>query len=309
LQKYRPNTAMSEEAFLGKFPDEEAAMAYLENERWHGQIECPRCGSKRIGKFTKGWHRCNDCKKPFNFKTNTIFERSKIPLKKWLYAFYKITTARKGISSMQISKELGITQKTAWFMLHRIRKAMKGGKYNGLLKGIVECDETYIGGKKHNKHWDEKFIPGRGPVGKTPVFGMVERHGRVKSMVVPDTGKSTLQGIIRQNAEQGIVICTDEWRSYIGLKNDYTHLVVKHKIGQYKNGLACTNSIESVWAVLKRGYHGIYHYMSKKHLQRYADEFDFRYNEGNVKFPTMQRVESLAAGCWNTRLTWKQLVA
>jgi len=309
---YRPNTAVSAYEFLGKFPDDKAARLYLEQKRWANGIFCPFCGSRRISKFGRdpSWHRCGDCKKPFNVKTRSVFEKSKIPLNKWLYAFYLLVTARKSISSMQISKELGITQKTAWLMLHKIRKAMKGGKDGFVLSGIVECDETYIGGKKYNKHWNaKKFIPGRGPVGKTPVFGIVERQGRVVSMVVPDTGKATLQGIIRQRVKQGATINTDEWRSYIGLNADYTHDVVKHKIGQYVNGQKYTNGIESMWAVLKRGYHGTFHFVSPKHLQRYADEFDFRHNEGNVKFPTMERIDSLTAGCWNARLTWKQLVA
>jgi transposase-like protein len=255
------------------------------------------------------WHRCNGCKKPFNVKTDTVFEKSKIPLDKWLYAFYLIVTARKGISSIQISKELGITQKSAWHMCHRIREAMSNGENDYIFKGIVECDETYVGGKKRNRHSDKNFVKGRGPVGKIPLFGMVERNGRAMSVVVSDTGKTALQGIIRNNVEQGSVVCTDEWRSYIGLGEDYTHLTVNHSAYQFKNGLASTNSIESRWALFKRTYHGTHHHMSKKHLQRYADEFDFRHNEGNVKFPTMERIDSLLGGCWGTRLTWKQLVA
>jgi transposase-like protein len=295
--------------FLKGFPDEAAAWAYLEQKRWANGIVCPRCGSRKIGKFGKdrNWHRCNDCGKPFNVKTCSIFERSKIPLHKWLFAFYLFITDRKGISSVAMSKKLGITQKSAWLLDHKIREAMKSGKY--IFSGIVECDETYIGGKKRNKHWDKKFLEGRGSVGKIPVFGMVERNGKVKSVVVNDTGKSTLQGIIRKNVKSGTTICTDEWRSYIGLNKDYTHLTVKHKEWQFKSGIASTNSIESVWAIRKRGYHGIYHYMSPKHLQRYADEFDFRHNDGNVKYQTMNRIDSLTAGCWERCLTWKRLVA
>jgi len=311
LPKYVPNVAMSEYDFFNMIPDEEAAFAYLEKQRWHGNIKCPRCGSGKIGKFGKDrkWHRCNDCHKPFNVKTGSIFEHSKIPLGKWLRAFYKIVTARKGISSMQLSKELGITQKSAWLMGHKIRKAMAASKHGYVLKGVVECDETYVGGKKRNRHSDKKAIKGRGAVGKIPVFGIVERKGRSFSVVVPDTGKATLQGIIRQAVKPGAIVCTDEWRSYIGLGDVYTHLTVNHSAFQFKNGLASTNTIESTWAVLKRAYHGIFHYMSPKHLQRYADELDFRHNEGNCRYPTMDRIGSLAAGCWGTRLTWDMLVA
>jgi len=283
----------------------------LEQSRWNGNIACPRCKSTKIGRFGKDlhWHRCNGCKKPFNVKTDTIFEKSKIPLDKWLYAFYLIVTARKGISSIQISKELGITQKSAWHICHRIREAMSNGENDYIFKGIVECDETYVGGKKRNRHSDKNFVKGRGPVGKIPLFGMVERNGRAMSVVVSDTGKIALQGIIRNNVEQGSVVCTDEWRSYIGLGEDYTHLTVNHSAYQFKNGLASTNSIESRWALFKRTYHGTHHHMSKKHLQRYADEFDFRHNGGNVKFPTMERIDSLLGGCWGNRLTWRQLVS
>jgi len=307
---YKPNTAISICEFLEKFPDEEAAFAYLEMQRWQNGIKCPRCGGYKIGSFGKNkhWHRCNGCHKPFNVKTDSIFEHSKIPLYKWLLAFYMTVTARKGISSMQLSKELGITQKSAWLMEHKIREAMGTSKYNCVLKGVVECDETYVGGRKYNKHWSDKFVPGRGSVGKTPVFGIIERGGRSMTVVVPDTSKATLQSIIRKNVEKGSVVNTDEWRSYIGLGDAYTHYSVKHKSGQYVDGIKTTNAIESLWAVLKRSFYGIYHNFSKKHTQRYADELDFRHNEGNCRYSTMERIERLTAGCWGTRLSWKELV-
>jgi transposase-like protein len=312
LPKYCPNTAISIYDFFGKFPDEKSARLHLEQNRWNGNIKCPRCGRTRIGRFGKneGWHRCNDCKKPFNVKTCSIFERSKIPLDKWLLAFYLTVTDRKGNSDVAISKKLDITQKSAWFMAQRIRAAMGSGKADFILKGIVECDEAYIGGKKRNWHRNgRQAVKGRGSVGKIPLFGMVERNGRAMTIVVPDTKKPTLQSIIRQYVEKGSIICTDEWRSYIGLGKDYTHLVVNHKRKQYVNGVASTNAIESRWAVFKRTYHGTHHCISPKHLQRYADEFDFRHNEGNAKIPMMKRIDNLIGGCWGTRLTWKQLVA
>jgi transposase-like protein len=307
---YFPNTAMSEAEFRKRFPDEESAWAHLEQKRWNGNIKCPRCGSAKIGRFGKNahWHRCNGCKKPFNAKTRSIFEHSKIPLLDWLKAFYLINVARKGVSSLQISKHLGLTHKSAWHLEHRIREAMKNCKAGYVFKGVVECDETYIGGRKRNRHSDKNVLKGRGAVGKIPVFGIVERGGRVMSVVVSDTGKSTLQGIIRSNVKQGSVVCTDEWRSYIGLGKDYTHLTVNHSAYQFKNGNACTNTIESVWAVAKRAYRGTFHYTSPKHLQRYFDEYDFRHNEGNVKIPMMCRIDSLIGGCWGARLTWKMLV-
>lgn len=311
MKQYCPNNAISVYDFFKRFPDEKSARQYLENQRWANGIFCPKCKSTKIGRHGKNlhWHRCGKCKTAFNVKTCTIFERSKIPLNKWLFAFYLIMTARKGVSSLQISKELGITQKSAWLLEHKIRKAMATKKDDYILKGIVECDETFFGGKKRNKHRDENFIPGRGTVGKKPVFGMVERNGRVKTTVVDRTNRDTLQPIVRENIQKGSTICTDEWKSYIGLQGDYEHLTVNHKRFQFKDGKASTNTIESVWAILKRGYHGTFHWMSFKHLQRYLDEFDFRYNEGNVKFSTMERVENLVSGCWGTRLTWRELVA
>ena len=307
---YRPNTAISIYEFLKRFPDEKSARLYLEQSRWNGNIECPRCKSTKIGKWGKneGWHKCNNCKKPFNVKTNSIFENSKIPLDKWFLAFYLMVTERKGISSVQISIKLGITQKSAWLMCQKAREAMGNCKNNYIFKGIVECDETYIGGKKRNRHSNKNVVKGRGSVGKIPVFGIVERQGRTMSMVVPDTTKGTLQGIIRQNVQQGTVVNTDEWKSYIGLNGDYTHLTVNHSARQYKNGTASTNTIESKWALAKRAYHGTFHHISPKHLQRYFDEIDFRHNEGNGKIPTMCRIDSLIGGCWNGRLTYRELV-
>ena len=310
-KKYKSNTAISTYDFLQKFSNEKAAIEYLENQRWRGGIKCPRCSSENTSNWSRkqGWRRCNSCRKPFNVKTSSVFEKSKIPLNKWMLAFYFIVTARKGISSMQISKQLGITQKSAWIMCQKAREAMGNCKNNYIFKGIVECDETYIGGKKRKRHSDNNIIKGRGAIGKIPVFGIVERQGRIMSMVIPDTTKDTLQGIIRQNVERGTVVNTDEWKSYIGLNGDYTHLTVNHSDYQFKNCTAFTNTIESMWAVLKRAYHGTFHYMSPKHLQRYAFEFDFRHNEGNVRYPTMDRISSLVGGCWGRRLSYAELIS
>ena len=183
-----------------------------------------------------------------------------------------------------------------------------GGEGNYIRKGIVECDETYIGGKEKNKHSRKKLKQGRGAVGKMIVFGMAERAGKVVSMVVNDTKAKTLQNIIKANVEANSVINTDESTSYIGLGTNYSHCVVNHSAKQYVDKMAYTNGIESAWALLKRGFYGTFHKFSVKHLERYVKEFDFRWNEGNCKFPTMDRVDSIAGGCWNGRLTWKELV-
>lgn len=312
-QKYRPNTSISLFEFGKLFPNPEAALSYLEQQRWQGEAFCSYCGSVNVSSLPRksGFWQCNDCRKQFSVRTGTVFQSSKIPLDKWFYALYLMVTARKGISSMQLSKELGITQKSAWFMCHRIRYAMGSSKYDDLLKGVVECDETYIGGKEKNKHIDKRLWCGGGSVGKMTVFGAVERSegGKVVSVVAEDNSMKTLQRLVRSFVEKGSIVSTDELKSYRGLgRLGYQHYAVSHKAKEYKNGIASSNTVESVWAVLKRGYCGTFHKMSGKHLQSYVDEFDFRWNGGNSRFPTMDRIDSLLNGCFAGRLPYKSLV-
>ena len=251
-----------------QYPDAESARLYFERRRWHGHVVCPHCGSdSRIsarGGKRVGYYRCGECRQEFTVRTGTIFERSHVPLHKWLYAMYLVVTSRRGISSMQLAKEIGVTQKTAWFILGRLREAC--GDDVDKLNGIVEIDETYIGGKDRNKHSDKRSGK-RGPSGKQAVLGMRERGGHSKAMPINRTDSVTIQSEIVKHVELGSTIYTDEHRSYNGLERAYERGTVNHGAGQYVGASAIhTNSIESMWTLLKRGLYGTGHHVSVKHL-------------------------------------------
>lgn len=290
------------------FPDEAAARSYLEKRRWPNGPRCPVCDSERIGQHSPGFHRCNTCGEAFTVRTGTVMERSKIPVQKWLHAMYLLVTSRKGISSMQLSKELSIRQATAWFLLQRFREAC--GKNLDKLRGIVEIDETFVGGIEANKHASKKIRQGRGTVGKAPVLAMRERGGRTIALPVGDVDTKSVHTAIHTHVRAGSELHTDEAGAYNGLGGlFFRHQTVNHSAGEYVRAGITTNSVESVFAVMKRGLHGVYHHASRKHIGRYASEFAFRLNEGNCKVPTMQRLDALIAAGVGRRITYKDLIA
>ena len=226
--------------FSEVFPNEVSAIEYIEGLRWADGITCPHCDGERTSRMKDSqYHQCKDCRKKFTVRTGTVFERSHIPLDKWLYAMYILQTARKGVSSLQLSKELGITQKATWFMFHRLREAcaIEADK----IDGVVEVDETYIGGKETNKHASKKLRAGRGTVGKQVVMGMKHRGGSVKAMPVADTTTKTLEGNVVKNVETGATVYTDEHAGYQNLNKWYQHGTVKNSVKEFLNGMAHTN--------------------------------------------------------------------
>jgi transposase-like protein len=298
-----PNTL--QEAILF-FADKETCFNFMVSMRWSDGIAiCPHCENNQTSFLsTRNIWKCKGCKKQFSVKIGTIFEDSPIGLDKWLTAMWLIANAKNGISSYEIHRAIGITQKSAWFMLHRIRLAMQNGSLDKL-SGNVEVDETYIGGLEKNKHESKKLKQGRGSVGKTAVMGLLERKGRVRAKVIEKTDKATLHTEVKENVEQGSNLFTDEWRSYQGLNADYVHEVINHSI-EYVKGNVHTNGIENFWSLLKRTIKGTYVSVEPFHLGKYIDEQVFRYNERKAK--DKDRFIGVLNAVSGKRLTYNQLI-
>lgn len=269
--KYAQVTDMT--GYFQKFSTDEDCRKYLVEKFWPDGPVCPYCGNKKNIYVYKSrrLHKCSNCTKQFTIKTGTIFADSRLPLHKIFLAYYLISINKKGISSTQLGRSLGISQKSAWYLAQKIRDGFKRVKPKKLTK-VVEVDETYVGGKmKGGKR-------GRGSENKTPVFGMLERNGQLIITPVKDTKRRTLEPLILLNVKKGSYIMSDEWWAYTKLFRFYRHSVVKHREKEYVRGNVHVNSLEGAWSLLKRSIRGVYHRPSAKHLGKYCDEFAFKYN-------------------------------
>ena len=284
------------------FPDEQTCINHLEVIRWNGNVVSPFNPESKVYNCKGNKYKCKETGKYFNVKTNTIFDNTKLPLQKWFLAIWLVTGHKKGISSLQLGRDLDITQKSAWFMLGRIRQCF-GIDNEVELNNEVEADETFVGGKNINRHANKKV---HGTMDdKSTVFGMVERGGKVKGVVVPDKTTETLSTEILGTIKEGSKLYTDEFSSYKALKRIYDHQYVKHSESEYVQGRVHTNTIEGFWSILKRGIIGVYHFTSKKHLQLYVDEFVFRYNSRN--YSEASRFNLFLTNTEN-RITYKELI-
>lgn len=289
------------------FSDADNALNFMAELRWPDGIVCPHCSGSEVTflKTRRIW-KCKSCRKQFSIKTGTILEDSPIGLDKWLAAIWIIVNSKNGVSSYELHRSLGITQKSAWFLSHRIRLALKAGSFE-LLSGEVEVDETFIGGKARNMHRADRArkIHGTGGTGKVAVMGLLERHGEVRTVVVPNVRRKSLHGQVTKHVEQGSTVYSDAFRSYNNLQDEYTHNVINHA-ESYVNGRIHTNGIENFWSLLKRSINGTYISVMPFHLFRYLDEQSFRFN--NRRVSDLDRFIKATQSITGRRLTFAELI-
>ncbi len=296
---------------------EDAARKHLEAIRWPHGVTCPLCGSldnaRELGGLSMGdgWYYCEDCQDKFTVRTGTVYERSHIPLHKWLLAFRLMSSSKKGISAHQLHRTLGVTYKTAWFMAHRIREAMGPTKVRAPSLGgegkIVEADTTFIGGKEKNKHVGKRNKANIGGTGKQIVHTLVERGGRARSHHVANVSGRTLAPIVRAHVSRKSSLMTDEDGAYFQLGKEFArHETVNHGADEYVRGDAHSNTVEGYFSILKRGVIGTFHHVSEAHLQAYLNEFDFRYsNRAALKVDDCERTTRAIKGAEGKRLTYR----
>lgn len=290
------------------FPTEKECIEHLEKLRWNGTVVSPFDESSKVYLCSNNRYKCKNTGKYFNVKVGTIFEDTKIPLIKWFMALYIFSSHKKGISSHQLAKDIDVTQKTAWFLLHRLRYAFDHPSFKKELSNVVEIDETYVGGEEKNKHeWKKvKGTQGRSTKTKKPVLGMLERDGNIIAQVVSDTKQATIEPIILDNVKCNTMVMTDEWHAYNNLNKNFDHERVNHGVKQFVNGMAHTNGVENFWSHFKRTIEGTYHWISVKHLQTYVTESTYRFNSRD--YTTSQRF-NVVLGNITGRLTYKGLIS
>ncbi len=288
-------------------PDEQAAIEHFTAIRWKDGAFCPYCGSTKVYHFgDKRTHKCGDCRQRFSIKVGTVFEDTKIPVRKWLMAIWLITSHKKGIASTQLAKDIKVTQKTAWFMLHRLRAAAATKSFSKPLSGYVEADETFVGGKEKNKHKDQRTT-GKVRGDKEMVVGLLERGGNLRAFHLTSDAARPVQSVVTENVAEGSNLFTDETPYYDRLQGHYFRYSVRHSAGEYgRDGFIHINGIEGAWSLLKRQIYGIHHFVSPKHLGRYVSEMTWRYNRREMG--EGDRVNALIAGS-DGRLTYKALIA